>query len=368
MEFEDALAELAAKVRDYAGQLMTEEATKTAIVMPFIGRVLGYDVFNPAEVIPEYVCDIGTKRGEKIDYAIVRDGDVQMLIEAKKVGDPLNIDHADQLFRYFHASSARIGVLTNGQVWHFFTDLDAPNKMDERPFLRLDLAEPDTFALPELRKLAKEAFDLDSVLETAEELKYVSAMKREIASQFADPDEQFVRLFAGRVYDGSLTAKKREFFRAILDKALKQFIKERVDARLNTALNDVEIRATDETGGVADVVTVEPVESPPMPPNRLIDTTDDELEGFRVIRAIAASEVPFDRVFGRDTQSYFGVLLDDNNRKPIARLHFNGRNKYLGLLDAEKRETRYPLASIESIYEFSDQIREAVRRYQGEAV
>jgi hypothetical protein len=127
MAFEDALADIAAKVRDYADSLTTEEATKTAIVMPFVSRVLGYDVFNPQEVVPEFIVDVGIKKGEKIDFAVMRDGQVQMLIEAKRIGEPLNMVHASQLVRYFHVSNARIGVLTNGREWNFYTDLDKPN-------------------------------------------------------------------------------------------------------------------------------------------------------------------------------------------------------------------------------------------------
>lgn len=145
MAFEDALADMVDKVAQYVGQLATEEATKTALIMPFISRVLGYDVFNPSEVVPEYVADLGLKKGEKIDFAIVRDDNVQMLIEAKRIGDSISLEHAGQLIRYFHTSNARVGVLTNGKVWHFYTDLDKPNRMDEKPFLRLDLSSVDPY-------------------------------------------------------------------------------------------------------------------------------------------------------------------------------------------------------------------------------
>ncbi|HCD4686483.1 TPA: restriction endonuclease, partial [Escherichia coli] len=98
------LNSLSAKIKQQAGVIETEEATKNAFVMPFINNVLGYDVFDPTEVIPEFVCDIGTKKGEKIDYAILKNSEVQILIECKKIGDPLNINHASQLFRYFHVT------------------------------------------------------------------------------------------------------------------------------------------------------------------------------------------------------------------------------------------------------------------------
>ncbi|WP_235022351.1 hypothetical protein [Amycolatopsis alkalitolerans] len=80
------------KIRKHKASIETEEATKNAFVMPFISTVLGYDVFNPAEVIPEFTADVGTKRGEKIDYAIAHDRQVQVLVEVKKINDALKIE------------------------------------------------------------------------------------------------------------------------------------------------------------------------------------------------------------------------------------------------------------------------------------
>jgi hypothetical protein len=143
MEILEKLNSLSDKVKQQASLIQTEEATKSAFVMPFINQILGYDVFDPLEVIPEFICDVGTKKGEKIDYAIIKSNEIQILIECKKIGELLNVNHASQLFRYFHVTSARISILTNGQVYKFFTDLDAPNKMDEKPFLELDLLDID---------------------------------------------------------------------------------------------------------------------------------------------------------------------------------------------------------------------------------
>lgn len=84
MDFVERLNAISAKVNQLASTIQTEEATKTAFVMPFIHTVLGYDVFDPSEVVPEYVCDVGTKKGEKIDYAILKNGQIQILIETKK--------------------------------------------------------------------------------------------------------------------------------------------------------------------------------------------------------------------------------------------------------------------------------------------
>ena len=220
MEFFEKLNSLASKIRQQGAAIKTEEATKNAFVMPFINTVLGYDVFDPTEVTPEFVCDVGTKKGEKIDYAILKEGEVQILVECKKIGEPLNINHASQLFRYFHVTNARISILTNGQVYKFFTDLDAPNKMDEKPFLELDLLDIDEHAVPELIKLTKSAFDVESIINSAGELKYVSQIKKEIAAQFSKPEDDFVKFFASRVYDGIITQRVREQFTELTRKAV----------------------------------------------------------------------------------------------------------------------------------------------------
>lgn len=237
MEFLEKLNSLSAKVRQQAASIKTEEATKTAFVMPFINTVLGYDVFDPSEVVPEYVCDVGTKKGEKIDYAILKEGVVQILIECKKIGEPLSLNHASQLFRYFHVTNARIAILTNGQVYKFFTDLDAPNKMDEKAFLELDLLDMDEHVVPELQKLTKSAFDVDSIISAAGELKYVSQIKREIASQFNSPSDEFVKFFATRVYDGMITQKVREQFGDLTRKAMAQFLNDQINDRLKSAMS-----------------------------------------------------------------------------------------------------------------------------------
>lgn len=210
MEFAERLDALAVKVRNQATAIGTEEATKNAFVMPFISTILGYDVFDPLEVVPEFTADVGTKRGEKVDYAIMRDGEVQILIECKPSMGSLKIEHASQLFRYFSVTNARIAVLTNGVVWHFYTDLDAPNRMDSKPFLVLDLLDIDETLIPEIQKLSKDSFDLDSIISAAEELKYIGALKREIAGQFREPTDEWIKFFTSRVYDGAFTQRVRQ--------------------------------------------------------------------------------------------------------------------------------------------------------------
>ncbi|WP_417563100.1 type I restriction endonuclease [Microbacterium sp.] len=359
MEFEQRLAALSTKAISQAGVIGTEEATKNALVMPFISQILGYDVFDPREVIPEFTADVGLKRGEKVDYAIVHNGDIQILIECKASLGHLTLEHASQLYRYFAVTNARIAILTNGVAWQFYTDLDAPNRMDSKPFMVLDLRDIDESLFPEIQKLSKDAFDLNSVISAAEELKYVGAIRREIAAQFRDPSDEWVKFFTSRVYDGSFTQRVREQFTSLVTKATNQFLTESVNDRLKTAL----VAGTSATQPSADPAdgNGENGDGPTVEPD--IVTTLDELEGYRIVKAIACREVKPQRVTQRDSKSYFAVLLDDNNRKPIARLHFNSRQKYIGLLDQDKTETRHPIDSLDEIYAHADAIREAVQRY-----
>jgi hypothetical protein len=359
MEFTERLIALASKVRQQREVIQTEEATKNAFVMPFISTILGYDVFNPMEVVPEFIADVGVKKGEKIDYAILRDGEVQILIECKKSSEPVKIEHASQLYRYFAVTNARIAVLTNGEVYQFFTDLDAPNRMDAKPFLVLDLNDIDETLIPELRKLTKDVFDLDSIINSAGELKYIGQIKRILATQFKDPEDEWVRFFTTRVYEGAFTQRVREQFTALVGKATKQFLNEQVNDRLKTALGAPNFPTIEREASEHEITSEAAVEED-LADQDGIETTLEELEGFQIVKAIACSEVRTHRIVHRDAKSYFAVILDDNNRKPIARLHFNRKQKYLGTFDAQKNETRHPIDALDDIYQHAQAIRDAV--------
>lgn len=357
MEFTERLNALSTKIRQQIEVINTEEATKTAFVMPFIHNVLGYDVFDPSEVTPEFVCDIGTKKGEKIDYAIMKNNDVQILIECKKIGELLNINHASQLFRYFHVTNARISILTNGQIYKFYTDLDAPNKMDEKPFLEVDLLDIDENVIPELKKLTKSSFDLESIINAAGELKYVSQIKRILHTQLNNPEDDFVKFFASRVYDGMLTQKVRESFQNLTRKAASQYINDQVNERLKSAITGI-------TPAAVEIQTeIQQSEDDEQKDESEIITTLEELEGFHIVKAITRAVLEAPRITHRDTKTYCGILVDDNNRKPLCRLHFNRTQKYIGLFDLEKNETRHPIATVDDIYSFADILKATAALY-----
>lgn len=379
MAFSDGLASIAKKIRDLRDSVETEEATKNAFIMPFISSVLGYDVFDPSEVLPEFTADVGVKRGEKVDYAIFKDGQVQILIECKKIGDPLDLRYASQLFRYFAVTSARIAILTNGQQYHVYTDGDLPNRMDEKPFLVFDLLDIDRTLVPEIQKFSKESFDIDSVVNAAEELKYIGGIRRIIAAEVKDPSEEWIRFFVNRIYEGRTTQRIVDQFRPLVAKALTQYIGDQVNSRLKTALGDDAPdpnRATEvqpappqaEQTPIGQAVVAEVAEgTAESRADADVVTTEEELEGFNIVRAIAVSEVPPDRISYRDGKAYFAILLDNNNRKPIIRLHLNGKSvKFVTTFEQGKDNgVRHDISSVIDIYTVaSEHIRAAIRRYE----
>lgn len=352
MSFDEKINALAEKIPSLMDDLGTEEATKNALIMPFIAA-LGYDVFNPKEVVPEFVADHGTKKGEKVDYAIVQNNEVIILIECKHAKSNLSDANMSQLYRYFAVTKSRIAILTNGIKYLFFSDLEEPNKMDTRPFLELDMLNLRKNLLIEVKKLGKDKFDLDRMLSTANELKYTSQIKKIMLQQFENPDADFVKYFFKATNSGShFTASAKEQFTEFVKKALYQFINESVSDFLDS------VKAVQNEGEKSEEKQ-ELVEKPDG-----IVTTEEELEGYQIVRAIVCQKISPDRVAHRDTKSYFGILVDDNNRKPICRLHFNASQKYIGIFDKDKKETRHPINEVTGIYQFSQNLLDSLKFYE----
>jgi predicted type IV restriction endonuclease len=359
MDFIDQLRVLANRIANTKDIIQTEEATKNAMVMPFI-QILGYNVFDPLEVTPELIADVGTKKGEKVDYAILRDGKPIILFECKKSGGDLNINHAGQLFRYFHVTDARFGVLTNGLTYRFFTDLEKPNKMDEKPFFEFNILEFKERDVEELKKFAKSAFDLDTILTTANELKYTRSIQTLLNHWVQAPSEDFVRLLSADLLGGKrFTPAAKDQFTAITKRAFEQLIGEKINERLKGAMSPESPSMVDLAPSVA--VPDEAARSAAPASNEQLATTIEELEAFHIIRSILREVVPSKRIFMRDAQSYCAVLLDDNNRKPICRLRFNNREKLrIGLFDEKKEEALFSLIDVEGVYDYALQLKAAV--------
>jgi predicted type IV restriction endonuclease len=351
MELATRLTELAAKTQQHREVLLTEQAAKTALVMPFI-NLLGYDVFNPAEVVPEYTADVGTKKGEKVDYAICIDGKPSILIECKPSTSDLTINHASQLFRYFSVTDARLAILTNGVIYNFFSDVDQPNKMDAQPFFTLNLNAVRKSDIRTVEGFTKARFDIDAIVREASNLKLESLVRKELEAEMATASEEFARLIAKRVYTGQVTAQVKDTFTRLIANAFSAIVRDHVNDRLTSALNASAVPETDSNTVISDEELI---------------TTDEEVSGFRIVQAIASKFVDPKRVVMRDAKSYCAILLDDNNRRTLARLHFNGlTTKYVGTF-AGQSETRNLIVDMTDIYKLAPLLEARIEELEAKA-
>ena len=365
MDFKDTILQLAERIEKHKDSISTEEATKNAFIMPMIAA-LGYDVFNPFEVVPELDCDLIKKKGEKIDYAIQKEGETILLVECKHCLRDLNL-HDTQLKKYFVASNARFGVLTNGVEYRFYTDLEKPNIMDDKPFLVVDMLNLSDNEIEQLKKFHKSYYNIDNILSTAQELKYTTELRNIIANEFANPTPEFVKFFTKQIYASPIGQKIIDQFTPLVKQAIAGIINDTISDRLGLALKSSEnvtspAQTTSEVTNTPNKALPEGVVY--MDEETGIVTTQEEIDSYLIVKAILHPVVNVNRIYYRDAQRYFSILLDDNNRKPICRLYLNAQSvKYIALFDEDKKETRYVIEGLNDIYKYEEQLRKTISYY-----
>lgn len=333
----------------------SEDQAKLALVFPFL-RHLGYDTTNPAEVVPEFTADVGTKKGEKVDVALKVKGTPAILIECKAPGESLTA-HNGQLYRYFSVTNAKFAILTNGREYLFYSDVDEPNKMDSEPFMRVDLFSDSDLVLAELQRFEKSQFDPEQVADSAEHLKYTNNVKAVLARELDAPSDDFVRHLVRDVFRGRLTQSRMEEFRSITQKAIREYMKEYVNSHIKQAMDRIsqdneERRKAEQDAGTSTQSTKSQEEAEP-------GVTEEEQEVFRVLKAIAARRMDPSRLALRDGKTYNSVLVDGNLRKGIARLKFGPRKKTVELLtDPVQRVT---IDTPDSLYRHIDAVEQAIQ-------
>lgn len=348
MSLLEDLEKLSARIEQVKNSVLTEEATKHSFVMPFF-QALGYDVFDPNVVIPEFVADVGTKKGEKVDYAIMHENQPIIIVEVKKHSENLD-KYSSQLYRYFGTTDVKFALLTNGIEYRFYSDMNKANRLDDSPFLIVNLAVLNKRDVKALERFAKDTLNLDLILEMANKRKYILEVKDAIAEQSSNPNDEFAKVFASALLpQGSrLTSNVLEEFKGYIKTAFSEAITDLAAKKINSIKVGLSANITDESEEDTKI-------------NDII-TTEEELQGFFIVKSMLGENCPLNRIYARDTKSYFGILLDDKNYKWIARLHFNTSNKYIGIQEEYKKETKYQIEKLEDIYGFRDKILETFRK------
>ncbi len=345
--FDEKIKSFVGRIIDLKENIFTEEATKTSLIMPFFA-MLGYDIFNPMEFVPEFVADVGIKKGEKVDYAIMIDDEPTILIEAKSINQALE-KHDSQLFRYFGASKAKFAILTNGVEYRFFTDLEEPNIMDSTPFLTINLLSLRDSDIIELKKFTKENFDKSNILSSAEDLKYCGLIKQYLKNEFVNPSDEFTKLIlSSHIYEGRLYQNILDKFKPIVKKSIAQYINELVNEKIKNALNsensEIECEPTENT-------TAENSSSS----NEII-TTAEELQAFYIVKSILGDEIELSRITYKDTVSYFGILIDNKVTRWICRVCLKDNIKYL-IIPNDNEQVKYTIQKLSDIYSLAEPLK-----------
>lgn len=266
--------------------------------------------------------------------------------------------HGSQLFRYFGVTCAKFGILTNGIVYQFYTDLDESNKMDAKPFLEFDFSKIKESLIPELQKFCKNVFDYDKIVSTASNLKYTSLIKDKISSEMSIPSDDMVKLLLTGVYEGQKNHRVLEKFRQVVKDSFSSIINETVNQKISYALNQgdaSEEQQKDSPDGSSEEILAD------TNTDSKIITTENEIQAFYIVRGLLAEICPVDRIVYRDVQRYFSVLLDDNNRKPICRLDLNSKQFRLYVPNENKSFIKYDI--INDICKYKSDLIDAAKRY-----
>ncbi len=223
-----------AQVPQFEDKRQTEATTIIAFVTPFI-RMLGYDTSNASEVLAETSPDEAAGRNEKIDLAIFKDDQPLMVIECKRYGEDVLIDdnpHYQQLLKYYQHSKAKIGILTNGIEYAFYTDSEAPGHLDREPFFIFNVLRYSESDVNNLRTFTKSEYTEESVQNLAMRQTYLEGLTRAIkALLYEAPDEAWMRHLIWRLQQTGTIKRQRiflttlnTFYKPIIEKALDDVI------------------------------------------------------------------------------------------------------------------------------------------------
>ncbi len=323
--------------------------------MPLI-NALGYNVFDTTEVCPEYIAATPGLKGEKVGYAIIINNEPSIIIECKWCGESLeNPKHGSQLYKYFNATPAKFGVLTNGILYQFYTDIDKDNIMDETPFFEFNITNFNESSVNELKRFSKAIYNPDEMIDVAINLLYTREIKRLMAEQLTNPSPDFVKFFAGQVYGGRMGSSVIAKFTELVKKSLKEYINDRITDRLQSAINLPDTTA--ETEGNTDN---EGEKNTDIPDDGIV-TTQEEMDSFYLLKSILREVVDTSRIQYKDTKNYFGINVDGSVKKTICRLWLNSNKKYIGIFDVNNKVTKQPISNLDDIYGLSEMLKDRAK-------
>lgn len=349
MEFSNKLKDFSTRIDAIKDTLKTEEAVKTSLILPFF-QLLGYDVFNPYEFVPEFIADTGTKKGEKVDYAIVINNEPTILVEAKSLEQDLS-KHLNQLYRYFSVTKSKFAILTNGIIYKFYTDLEEPNKMDEIPFLEINLLQLKENSIEQLKKFTKSSFDVKGILDIASDLKYTAMIKTVLSEQLKNPSDQFIKLILGKgIYNGVKTQAVIDKFKDIVQLSFNQYISDLVNEKIKNALD-------------CNTSNIAPTPAPII--KKDLELSELEILMLDDIKTLLIDAIDTKQILYKKTERYIAMQFDNNVRKWICRIYSKQNGSYtfqLHQLGDTKYECEYIFEEVYHLEQIKDLIIDVAKK------
>jgi hypothetical protein len=352
MKFKERLTQLGEKFEPQVGTHKFDEArTKLLFINPFI-EILGYKTSEQADVIAEFPADFATRARDKVDYVLRKDGVNILMIECKRFHEKVS-KHGHQLNDYFHnLHEVRFGILTNGIIYHFYTDTDFPNTMDSEPFFEFNVTDFNDEQVSILEMFCKENFEEKSIIEKAKKLTYSQDIRKVLYNEMTNPSKDFIKYIAEKAYlekkRGSITERVRNLYAELVNLCLPMVI--------NKLISDKMIRARNHPDNKSNETESK------------IITTEEEREAYFIVKSIIRRKVSSERVNFKDSQAYFSIRVDDSSHKTICRLYLNSNKKFIGIFDMNRKETKIEIESIDNIFDYSEQLLESASIFENKNV
>jgi len=297
-----------------------EENTRYSLIDPFIESVLGYDVRNIKEVKKQFTTDFGQKKGFKVDYAIFKDGNPIILLDAEKLKGKLSIENTEQLSFFLNYTAAKIAILTNGYEYRFYTDFVKENIMDNDPFFKFTLDIFDESTADILKMFTKDLFDLDKIKSAVRDLKCIKSIKNYIEEQMTNPSDEFIKLIVSKVYKTTKNKKVLEKFKDLTQKAFNAIILDKISEHPTKDL--------DKEGKIVNPETLTPLKQKDESEVEYRYSDEEITVGENSIKEILKNHINIDRISIKRNPKSFNFFIDDDEKKVICRIVFHvGKNQ-----------------------------------------
>jgi len=348
MKLKEHLTQLGAKIESQKiDQKFDEAQTKLLYINPFI-EILGYRTSEHADVIAEWPADFAARSRDKVDYALRKNGTEILIIECKRFHEKVG-KHGHQLSDYFNnLPLLRFGILTNGTIYHFYTDIDTRNIMDPEPFFDFNVTDFNDEQVRILEMFCKENFDEKSIIEKARRLTYSRDIRKVLYSEMTNPTKDFIKFIAEKAYlekkRGSITERIRNLFDELVNLSLPIVINQLIRDRM------IRLKPSADNG-------TREAESK-------VITTEEEREAYFIVKSIIRRKISAERVGFKDAQAYFSIRIDESSHKTVCRLYLNSNKKHICIYDMDRNETKFDIESIDNIFDLSGQLLKSVSIYE----